>query len=618
VLRSTAGAKEVEANELKNKARLRSPPVWLSISVCLTPRRTLCEQQVLQLAPAVEGQPEFVSLLAHLHSQLVGAAAEAAALARTHRDEAVKLVAPPAGSSGLSTNSSDAVMVDAAGEEAALDAAAAAAAALSVDHGLATTATWTATSDSYAERAKSIPMRLTLKERQRLRLLEAALNVSEYTDKVDILCFAKSKAKRIHSQLVELCSILCGLVMAVDYKAGVELVQDKDFDLNAQFFQIVFEIGRRHKICNPDKMRGEYGKLVHLLMDSTLPEVRELLGFDMVCPLKTVYSVLEHAGATDVLSDQLLPVAVREIDATGKNRAQVASEIRSKERAREHLAKRYSNEKITSDELLSCLYSIGDNESYLRFNRDPIDRMIGFLTTWYEPRHPPASDPLSSLAISLGAGGARLSHSHERQYAYVLQSLTLWRHIAHDMFKLWCCAEGDLLRAGNTYRLTDTGQGLNRVQQAPQVSKAVHSILGQCQSSLGSSWVGSSVVHLGDHNVPNALAFIDKYTQVPRILGPIVLTIDAIDTVLMRDPGTAAYVNSQFGGARQAQKAILSDFFRHGFDGSGADNFFDAGSCIDGRLTSAWNWCSNIEKKSYWPLFKLCGFQGFDGDFGEK
>jgi hypothetical protein len=37
--------------------------------------------------------------------------------------------------------------------------------------------------------------------------------------------------------------------------------------------------------------------------------------------------------------------------------------------------------------------------------------------------------------------------------------------------------------------------------------------------------------------------------------------------------------------------SVLCDFFRYAFDGSGADNFFEAGSCIDGRLTSAWNWC---------------------------
>ena len=63
------------------------------------------------------------------------------------------------------------------------------------------------------------------------------------------------------------------------------------------------------------------------------------------------------------------------------------------------------------------------------------------------------------------------------------------------------------------------------------------------------------------------------------------------------------------------RKTILVDFLRHGFDGSGADNFFDAGSCIDGRLTSLWQWASKIEKKPYYNIFKLAGFNGFDGDF---
>lgn len=49
--------------------------------------------------------------------------------------------------------------------------------------------------------------------------------------------------------------------------------------------------------------------------------------------------------------------------------------------------------------------------------------------------------------------------------------------------------------------------------------------------------------------------------------------------------------------------------------GSGSDNFFDAGSCIDGRLTSAWNWCSQLEKKAFYPVFLLSGFMGFDGKF---
>ena len=152
---------------------------------------------------------------------------------------------------------------------------------------------------------------------------------------------------------------------------------------------------------------------------------------------------------------------------------------------------------------------------------------------------------------------------------------------------------------------------MNRVQGAPATGKAIHGVLARCQKKLG-SWVGSSVVHLGDHNVPNALMFIDKYAQVPRILNPVALVVSNVDE-LCEDAGLRAYVDATFGGAEACKKHILADFFRHAFDGSGADNFFDAGSCIDGRLTSAWNWCSKIEKKAYYPVFKLAGFSGFDG-----
>lgn len=196
-----------------------------------------------------------------------------------------------------------------------------------------------------------------------------------------------------------------------------------------------------------------------------------------------------------------------------------------------------------------------------------------------------------------------------------------------DMFHLWSLAEEDLLSDSIAYRLRDTGQGLNRVQPSPKTSRLMHTILHKAQKSVG-SWVGSSVIHMGDHNVPNALLFIDKYTQVYRILLPICNTLGNLGA-LMEKPALRSFIEDEFGSKEGLAREILGDFFRHGFDGSGAgmtmiinllekkniaddifffvDNFFDAGSCIDGRLTSAWNWCSSLEKKRFFPIFLLSG-----------
>jgi hypothetical protein len=463
----------------------------------------------------------------------------------------------------------------------------------------------------FVERSKFIPLRLTIMERKYLRLLEAALIVSEYTDKIDTIGFGLSKAKRIVQQIRELCAIMSGLLLSADYKLGQELFADRNFEANAEFYQRIFELGRRHKIMNPDKMRTTYGKLVYLLQDSQTPEVKELLNFSCVQPINTVYSVLEESGAVDLLRDELVSVATKEIYSEGRSRREIQKDIKSKERAIETLATRFERKGLSQEDIRQCLYSIGDNHAFLRANRDPCERMIQYLTKYFHPTQ--AKDPKASLAIRSGKGGARLSHDHSKQYAYVLQSLTLWREILHDMFHLWSLAEQDLLSENVRYRLRDTGQGLNRVQAAPKTSRMMHSILHKAQKSVG-TWIGSSVIHMGDHNVPNALMFIDKYTQIYRILLPICNTLSQIPSLAQR-PALRSYIDDEFGSPDNLIMEILGDFFRHGFDGSGADNFFDAGSCIDGRLTSAWNWCATLEKKRYFHVFLLCGFIGFDGEW---
>jgi hypothetical protein len=221
------------------------------------------------------------------------------------------------------------------------------------------------TDGNILERSKYIPLRLTLDERKFLRLLDAALTVSEYTDKIDVIIY-NNKNKRIVHQIKELCSILSGLVLAADYSIGQELFQEKDFAANQAFFQDIFELGRRHKIMNPEKMRATYGKLIYMLQDSQMDQVKELLNFDCVKPIKTVHAVLQAANALAVLDDERIHVAVMEITPDSKSRSQIQSEIKAKEKAISYLSQRYANQNIKPEAIAQCLYSIGDNNSFLR------------------------------------------------------------------------------------------------------------------------------------------------------------------------------------------------------------------------------------------------------------
>eukprot|EP00047_Mylnosiga_fluctuans_P011783 m.22785 g.22785 ORF g.22785 m.22785 type:complete len:594 (-) comp3801_c0_seq1:1325-3106(-) len=446
----------------------------------------------------------------------------------------------------------------------------------------------------FAEKFANIPVRLTPRERALLQVLEGALTVSEYTDKVDVL-YRWDKSKIVSDELDEVAHFVCGLQFSNDLKSGTALLAASSKKQDA-FMKEIFEIGRRYKIMNPDKMRGTYGKLMYMLQDA-VGDRRDYVG-----QIHTVESFLCQRGAGDLLKNPLLDAATTLI--TSVDPGEREAQLLLRQKATEAVLSEYVSEQLPAEDIALVLSSIADSHSYQLSGAAPVDTMRRYLQTYFGPSE---QDSARSLRLSYGEDGSKLSHKHREQYTFVLQTLTLWHSITQEMFGLWMAADRDLL-GRQEYRLWNTGQGLNRVQPCPNVSAAIHAILSRVQSACG-AWVGLSVVHLGDRDVPNALMFIDKYTQIPRILGPIVSVLDRLDT-LAADPSTAVIIEKH-GGAARIRLDILQDFFKSAFNGDGDDG----GSCIDGRLTSTWNWCSRLAKKSFYDIFLLSGFQGFDGSF---
>lgn len=303
----------------------------------------------------------------------------------------------------------------------------------------------------------------------------------------------------------------------------------------------LFQIGRRYKIMNPSKMRSTYGKLMYILMDTESYAIKSELKICFVKPILTVYSFLEEKECLDMLQDPLLATATVSIsnDSNEKSKRELILENDRKKGALELLLKKYTSgtllqsgifayftlfavDKLTGNDVKRVIDSIADHEAYLDFNVKPVDKIIALLKDCFHPKKP--EDPFSlhlsrrpqkkmfsgfSLYNGYSSGfmgsGACLTHDHPTQFKFVLQSFTLWRDIMFNMQKLWLLADIDMLT--EAYRLVDTGQGYQRLQPSPRIRREMSRILSNVQQRAG-SWVGLSVVHLGDRDVPNGIYLI--------------------------------------------------------------------------------------------------------------
>uniref|UniRef100_A0A7S1PI57 Non-canonical E2 ubiquitin-conjugating enzyme C-terminal domain-containing protein n=1 Tax=Percolomonas cosmopolitus TaxID=63605 RepID=A0A7S1PI57_9EUKA len=467
---------------------------------------------------------------------------------------------------------------------------------------------------------QDIPLRLTALERIYLSVITSSLTTSQYTSKVDIRTYQKQGI--IQQQQREFINLSVGLLYAAvasgaasldaadkssaDYHAFAALrrklgttFQEQNVAHYLPILADMIEVARRYKIMNPHKMRVEYGKLVHILMDAKIYKLYEY-GFK---PIQTVGTLLgEHPQMTDILSDEQL-VDITSVDYQDKDVGYAKFIAKYVRKAKDGANQRANT---LSHVVERVLHSISDAQSYIHQCVEPIQHILGILRDEFQNE-----ERGCSLTIRSGSGGSTLSHDHNTQYKFVYQTMLLWESVMEKMYTLSLASEQDLfLKDASRYSLVDTGQGLNRIQPAHHVGRHMSSILNEVRSKAG-RWVGLSVVHLGDRDVPNALVFIDKYRQIPGIVNPVLLTVGRIPKVYEENEGIRQFIDSSFGSPEKLRKEILRDYFRHGFDGSGSNG----GSCIDGRLTSSWNWGSKIAKKSHFPIFLLCGFQSFDGEW---
>ena len=242
---------------------------------------------------------------------------------------------------------------------------------------------------------------------QLLRILEDALTVSEYTDKVDNM----GQRDRVNLQIDGINSILStltGLYLASDHKAGKKVFATGDFADNAAFYQTIFEIGRRHKIRNPDKMRSTYGKLVAIAQDSNHPTIRSALGFSLVSPILTVRQDIQRNNCLGILEEPLLEFITASFDIYAEQADKLrTTALKLRNAATDELVDKYlraTGGAVTDEQIRFWLASISDHHSYLTQALAPLKRLHERLFLYFSPEN---AVTCHSLAITAGKATAR-------------------------------------------------------------------------------------------------------------------------------------------------------------------------------------------------------------------
>eukprot|EP00435_Cladocopium_sp_Y103_P056985 s1016_g19.t1 len=305
-------------------------------------------------------------------------------------------------------------------------------------------------------------------------------------------------------QMKQLCAVLTGMQVSHNYEQGQQLLQSREFNTRKAFFQTVLEIGRRYKILNPERMRDSYGKLMYFLQDSRKPEVRDLLEFDIVSGVRSVWDVLKRSPkGAELLEDPQLKTATMEIMSEGKGRSQVQREIKQKEAAIKHLSSKYCSvarrrkrhyggiystwsllrssyrdsdseegndgDELSEDVVEQCIYSLGDHSTYLRLKGKETRELDSKAV---QPAVPPS-------AVTSFTGGLPMAQDPAFDLRQSFRKFPLHRQVQLGLMKMGLSVPTRvqdmtlpmLLEGISTFILAQTGTGKTLAYVLPIVHK---------------------------------------------------------------------------------------------------------------------------------------------------